>query len=94
MMTADAREVWEHVYATLSQGKPALLGAILGRAEAQTVRLALIYALLDGSDHIGVEHLNAALSVWSFCESSAAYIFSGVAGKNRRCYLRSAQAGR
>ena len=36
-------------YESLSQG-PGLLGAILGRAEAQTVRLALIYALLDGVD--------------------------------------------
>jgi hypothetical protein len=82
MMTADARKVWEHAYEILSRGKPGLLGAILGRAEAQTVRLALLYALLDGSDQIGVAHLNAALSVWSYCEASAGYIFGGVvAGK-------------
>ena len=82
MMTAEARELWEHAYETLSHSKPGLLGAILGRAEAQTVRLALIYALLDGSDQIGVEHLNAALSVWSYCEASAGYVFGGVvAGK-------------
>jgi hypothetical protein len=78
-MTADAREVWEQAYQALSQGKPGLLGAILGRAEAQTVRLALIYALLDGRDQIGVEHLNAALAVWSYCEASAVYIFGGIA---------------
>jgi hypothetical protein len=78
MMTADAREAWEYAYETLSQGRPGLLGAILGRAEAQTVRLALLYALLDGKDQIGVEHLEAALAVWSYCETSATYIFSGV----------------
>ncbi len=78
MMTADAREVWEHAYETLSQSRPGLLGAILGRAEAQTVRLALIYALLDGRDEIGVEHLNGALAVWSYCEASASYIFGGI----------------
>ena len=78
MMTADARKVWEHAYEILSWGKPGLLGAILGRAEAQTVRLALLYALLDGNDQIGVAHLNAALSVWSYCEASAGYIFGGV----------------
>ncbi len=76
-MTANAREVWEQAYQTLSQGKPGLLGAILGRAEAQTVRLALIYALLDGRDQVDVEHLDAALAVWSYCEA-AAYIFGGV----------------
>ena len=58
----------------------AALGAILGRAEAQTVRLALLYALLDGSDQIGVAHLSAALSVWRYCGASAAYIFGGVVG--------------
>ena len=78
MMTADARKVWEHAYEILCRGKPGLLGAILGRAEAQTVRLALLYALLDGIDQIGVAHLNAALSVWSYCEASAGYIFGGV----------------
>jgi hypothetical protein len=78
MMTADARKVWEHAYEILSRGKPGLLGAILGRAEAQTVRLALLYALLDRNDQIGVAHLNAALSVWSYCEASAGYIFGGV----------------
>jgi hypothetical protein len=78
MMTADARKVWEYAYETLSQGRPGLLGAILGRAEAQ----ALLFALLDGSDQIGVAHLNAALSVWSYCEASAGHIFGGVvAGK-------------
>jgi hypothetical protein len=82
VMAAGARELWEHAYETLSHSKPGLLGAILGRAEAQTVRLALIYALLDGSDQIGVEHLNAALSVWSYCEASAGYVFGDVvAGK-------------
>jgi hypothetical protein len=82
MMTSDAREAWEHAYETLPNGKRGLLGAILGRAEAQTVRLALLYALRGGSDQIGVAHLSAALSVWRYCEASAAYIFGGVvAGK-------------
>jgi hypothetical protein len=39
-MGADAREVWEQAYRALSQGRPGLLGAIMGRAEAQTIRLA------------------------------------------------------
>ena len=33
---------------TLSADRPGLLGAVLGRAEAQVLRLALVYALLDG----------------------------------------------
>jgi hypothetical protein len=94
-MTPDAREVWEHAYESLSHGKRGLLGAILGRAEAQTVRLALLYALLDGSDQIDVAHLNAALSVWSYCEASAGYIFGGIAAGKTEDVISAAlsQAG-
>ena len=35
----------------LSADRPGLLGAILGRAEAQVLRMALIYALLDGRNY-------------------------------------------
>ena len=44
-MTADAKAKWEAVYPTLSAPQPGLLGAVTARGEAQTVRLALIYAL-------------------------------------------------
>jgi len=52
-----------------------LLGAITSRGEAQVVRLALIYALLDISLEIKITHLEAALAVWKYCEDSAKYIF-------------------
>ena len=35
-----------------------------------------MYALLDGSAYISVEHLRAALAVWRDCEESAKLIFS------------------
>ena len=80
MMTADAREVWEYAYETLS--RPARLAWRDSRPGRSADGRALLYALLDGSDQIGVAHLNAALSVWSYCEASAGYIFGGVvAGK-------------
>lgn len=70
-----AREVWHAVYETLSDGKPGLLGAMIARAEAQVMRLACIYALLDTSAVIRKEHLSAALAVWTYAEASAKYIF-------------------
>ena len=79
-MTDAARSKWAAVYPELSAGKPGLLGAIIARAEAQTVRLALVYALLDGSDKIDLPHLEAALAVWEYCELSAAYIFGDAVG--------------
>jgi hypothetical protein len=79
-MTDNAQSKWAAVYPALSAAKPGLLGAIIARAEAQTIRLALIYALLDGSDQIDLRHLEAALAVWEYCELSAVHIFGRAIG--------------
>jgi hypothetical protein len=79
-MTDKACAKWAAVYSALSAAKPGLLGAVIGRGEAQTVRLALIYALLDGSDQIDLPHLEAALAVWGYCELSAVHIFGSAIG--------------
>ena len=66
-----ATELWCQIYGTLSAPTPGLLGAVIARAEAQVVRLALVYALLDGAEAIGQVHLEAALELWIYCEDSA-----------------------
>jgi hypothetical protein len=76
-MTDDARALWRDVYPVLSEGRPGLLGSVTGRSEAQVVRLALIYALLDRVKVIGRDHLQAALAVWHYAERSAAYLWGG-----------------
>jgi len=75
MRDEQARQVWAAVYPELSAGKPGLLGAVTTRAEAQVMRLAMIYALLDLSPWIKTEHLRAALAVWEYVEASARYAF-------------------
>src|SRR5262249_39384567 len=57
----EAREVWRDIYGPLSDGKPGLAGALLARAEAHVMRLAMIYALLDRSPAIQAPHLMAAM---------------------------------
>jgi hypothetical protein len=76
----DAREIWRTVYPKLSEGLPGMLGAVTSRAEAQTVRLSMLYALADCSNVIRREHLLAALAVWDYCEISARYIFGDATG--------------
>lgn len=71
----EAKALWAEVYPDLSEGKPGLLGAVLSRAEAQVLRLSVIYALLDRSSVVKVDHLQAALAVWEHCERSAVLIF-------------------
>ena len=76
----QARRVWAEVYPKLSDGRPGLLGAATSRAEAQVMRLATIYALLDKSAVVRAEHLMAALAVWEYAEQSAKYIFGSALG--------------
>ena len=73
--TAEARRQWEMCYPSLSLDRPGLVGAVTSRAEAQTIRLALLYALLDGADSIGEEHLGAGLAFWHYAEASARCLF-------------------
>jgi hypothetical protein len=79
-MTDAAAEAWEKNYAALSCDRPGLLGAVLGRAEAQVIRIALIYALLDNAEQIDLPHLRAALVVWAYCEDSATQIWGDMLG--------------
>jgi hypothetical protein len=57
-----------------------MLGAVLSRAEAQVIRMAMIYAVLDNRTEIDPAHLRAALAVWEFCEESARQIFGDALG--------------
>jgi hypothetical protein len=75
-----ARPLWVERYPSLSEGAPGLLGAVTSRSEAQVLRLACIYALMDSSVAIELEHLKAALAVWDYAEASARYIFGDATG--------------
>ena len=85
-----AGKLWNEIYRKLSDGKPGLLGAVIARAEAQTMRLACLFALLDLSSIIRVEHLQAALALWSYSEQSAQFIFGASTGNNIAETIRKA----
>ena len=76
----SARPLWVERYPSLSEGAPGLLGAVTSRSEAQVLRLACVYALMDSSVAIELEHLKAALAVWDYAEASARYIFGDATG--------------
>jgi len=78
--SVEARTAWAAVYPELSEGRPGLLGAVTARAEAQALRLAMIYALLDCSSTIELPHLRAALAAWQYVEDSARFIFGDSLG--------------
>jgi hypothetical protein len=78
--TSEARSLWHEVYPALSDGSPGLFGSVISRAEAQVLRLSMLYALLDCSAEIRREHLAAALAVWRYAEDSCRYIFGDTLG--------------
>ena len=73
----DAASLWAREYSRLSGGRPGLSGAMSARAESQTLRIALIYAVLDGCNNVDVHHLRAALEVWRYCQDSVDFCFGG-----------------
>lgn len=71
-----AAHLWREIYPELtSESRTGLYEAATARAEAQVLRLSMIYALLDKSAVIQVEHLHAARAFWDYADASAKLIF-------------------
>lgn len=78
--STDARELWWQLYPQLTQPADGPLGQLTARAEAHTIRLALLYTLLDGQRKITTEHLTAALALWDYAQRSAAWALGQTTG--------------
>lgn len=77
----EAEVLWKELYERMALDLTGgLAGAITARAEAQVLRLSVVYAGLDGTAEIAESHLEAAWAVWHFCEASAKYIFESATG--------------
>ena len=72
----EAAEVWAFAYENeLSVDRYGLAGSACSRAEAHTLRLSMLYALIDSSSVIRAQHVKSALAVWRYCEQSAYIVF-------------------
>ncbi len=74
-LSDEARDLWASIYEHLETSRFGFVAKVTQRASPYVLRLSCIFAVLDGQDVIGREHLEAALAVWQFCEDSAKYIF-------------------
>jgi hypothetical protein len=91
-LNADARELWWQLYPQLTQPADGLLGQLTARAEAHTIRLALLYTLLDGQKTIQPEHLHAALALWNYAQRSAAWALGQATGDPLAEHIHAALA--
>lgn len=81
--TDVAQSYWCQIYQVLSDADmDGPLGEIIARAPAYVLRLALLYAVLDGSDDIEPEHLKAGLAIVKYSIDSARSIFGDHAGSD------------
>jgi hypothetical protein len=79
-LSPAARELWWHTYPQLTQSADGPLGHLTARAEAHTIRLTLIYTLLDGQRKITAEHLTAGLALWDYAHRSAGWALGQTTG--------------
>ena len=82
-LSADARERYEKTYrnelAITTDGER--VAAILERRAPIALRLAMLFALTDLTDIIGIEHLHAALAWARYHRESVRFIFNDAAGE-------------
>ena len=72
---ASTREPWAAVYEVLNTPTPGKNSALLSRGAPYVMRLAGLYAVLDGTNAVMPAHLEAASAVWDFSEDSIKYAF-------------------
>lgn len=75
-LSVSAIAIYTEAYKELSASGQGLFWSMIARGEAQVLRLALIYSLLDCSPLVEEPHIKAALAVWKYCEDSCKYLFS------------------
>jgi hypothetical protein len=84
-MSDQARKWWNNNYARFErEGPDGLAGKMTTRGAAHVRRIATMYALIDMSDQIELEHFKAAEKLWAYCEESAMFIFGGVTKEQLR----------
>ncbi|MBW8852773.1 MAG: DUF3987 domain-containing protein, partial [Bradyrhizobium sp.] len=76
-LSPGAQSMWDDLYRRMEEvPEPTGIAAhLLQRGPAQTLRLALIYALTNSAPVVDVEHLLAAHAVWRYAEASVLHIF-------------------
>jgi len=76
--TPAADKLWEAEYLRRAELRAGgVVGAIIGRAEPQLLRLSMLAALCRGEDVVDVEDLAAAVSLWQYVDETVRMLFGG-----------------
>ena len=77
VLDAEADQAWDSIYAAVSPQGKGSYRSMTTRGVPNVVRLALVYALLDESKFIQLNHLKAAVEIWRYNEDSVMYLYKG-----------------
>jgi hypothetical protein len=70
----SGKAAWRDFYHSIRfPGNGGVLGSIIARCDAHTLRLAMLYAVLDRTTLMTPDHLAAAIAFWQYCHRSAAW---------------------
>lgn len=75
VFTPEAYDYWKEIYPILTEDQSGLIGSLSSRAEAHTLRISMIYAIMDGTLNIKLEHLKAGYAVVNYSLESLKIIF-------------------
>lgn len=97
-LAAEAREPWASFYRHARTGiGEGVAREMTGRSVAHAVRIATIYAILDGAEAVGVEHLAAARAWVEYGAATVAQVFAaspvGAEGKLLRAIREAGPDG-
>lgn len=82
-LDGEAINAWSAIYHSMAAKPPGgLIGAMCCRMETQLLRVAMIYALIDGGTVIRVKHLDAARALTNYCTKSVREIFASHTGNH------------
>lgn len=77
---AAAQELWNEWYLGLPDDGAGIVDALTNRRESLVIRASMVYALTDGAQIIGLDHLRAALALEAFVMRCVQHIFGGSTG--------------
>jgi hypothetical protein len=82
--SSEARILWNQYHRNQKNRKfSGLIEPILRRSIAHVLRLSMIYAILDNSNLIGTDHLQAAMAVIDYSERSIQWCFGQKTGDQK-----------
>lgn len=72
---------WRDIYTRLAtEPDDGIAGVLRARAEAHVLRLAMLYALIDGQTVIRTSHLRSGLALWDYAARSITWATVGATG--------------